>query len=142
MQTDGQTQWVLPVWISDQGNQCQYCGSGQHWQPEAACFVHVVATRSFQCRLTYCCDQPVHYQYDNRDWFVLQNSHQGGFFKVVDAEYFASCLAIVTYAGRKTDMSLQHKFKLEKGEYIECLEVPEFMEECVEDDYAEGYEGV
>ncbi|KAL3921435.1 MAG: hypothetical protein SGILL_002748 [Bacillariaceae sp.] len=76
------------------------------------------------------------YTYDGRHWFVLQNSHQDGFFKVVDAEYLASCCAIVSFAHKKVDMSLKKDFKIVEGEYVEAE--CGMMGECAEEAHAEG----
>jgi hypothetical protein len=76
------------------------------------------------------------YEYDRRYWFVLQNSHIGDFFKVVDAEYLASCGGHVSFALAKTDMSLKGNYHLVDGEYIEAASR---MEECfAEEAHAEG----
>ena len=67
------------------------------------------------------------YQCSERYWFLLQNSHRGGYFKIVDGEYLASCHPTILFAFKHTDMSLKADLKVVAGEYIEA----EFaMEEC------------
>ena len=68
-------------------------------------------------------------EYNDRYWFLLQNTHQNSYFKLVDGEYLASCDATVYFAGPKVDMSLENNFNVVVGEYSE---VEYELEECRE----------
>jgi len=71
---------------------------------------------------------------DGRFWFVLQNSHVNGYFKLVDGEHLASCRATVAFPFESTDLTLKDKYDISYGEYIETeTELEECMVECVEE---------
>ena len=71
---------------------------------------------------------------NDRYWFLLQNTHQNSYFKLVDGEYLASCDAAVYFAGCKVDMSLENYFNVVVGEYSEAGYE---LEECRELDEPE-----
>eukprot|EP00980_Cylindrotheca_fusiformis_P016289 scaffold4841_cov132-Cylindrotheca_fusiformis.AAC.2 len=56
---------------------------------------------------------------DGRYWFLLQNTHQNAYFKLIDGEYLASCEPTVYFANKKIDMSLKGTYEVVTGEYIE-----------------------
>eukprot|EP00980_Cylindrotheca_fusiformis_P000946 scaffold251_cov88-Cylindrotheca_fusiformis.AAC.5 len=56
---------------------------------------------------------------DGRYWFLLQNTHQNAYFKLIDGEYLASCNPTVYFAFKEIDMSLKGTYEVVTGEYIE-----------------------
>eukprot|EP00980_Cylindrotheca_fusiformis_P010730 scaffold2410_cov116-Cylindrotheca_fusiformis.AAC.2 len=72
---------------------------------------------------------------DGRYWFLLQNTHENAYFKLVDGEYLASCEPTVYFARQKCDMSLKGTDEVVMGEYIETAVE---HEECMTVAPAEG----
>ncbi|KAL3913632.1 MAG: hypothetical protein SGARI_000560 [Bacillariaceae sp.] len=75
------------------------------------------------------------YKCNDRYWFVLQNTHKGDYFKIVDSEYFASNQAKLYFAYKSADMSLKSNYKIVEGDFIEAAAA---MEECMPPVIGEG----
>ena len=63
-----------------------------------------------------------------RVWFLLQNFWRGGYFRLVSAEYLASCGAIISFVLLDADVSLtKGDYTTVDAEYAET-DIP--FEEC------------
>ena len=72
---------------------------------------------------------------NDRYWFLLQNTHEDQYFKLVTGEYLASCNANISFARAPVDMSLKDTFNFVDGEYSEAAAV---LEESMPRIEAEG----
>ncbi|KAL3907180.1 MAG: hypothetical protein SGILL_008975 [Bacillariaceae sp.] len=60
-----------------------------------------------------------------KGWFLMQNFWKGEFFKLVSAEYMASCLATIVLVPKQCSVSLAGNYSTMDSEYVEsevCLE--------------------
>jgi len=71
-------------------------------------------------------------------WFLLQNFWENGYFRLVSAEYMASCNATVSFVLDEADVSLKKNFNIVDAEYAETTVQWEECARCCYEDAEDG----
>ena len=82
-----------------------------------------------------------HRDKEGKVWFLLQNFWEGKYFRLVSAEYLASCEGQITFIPKNIDVSLSKDYEVVDAHFVETCINAEECEEPILEEWADfGFE--